>query len=75
MILPIQARTDMLVKYPNLIFVGAHLGSLERSYEELSKLFDEYPNFKVNVSSGLGHLQIQPTKKYDDVWDFFYKVR
>ena len=71
--LQIEARDNVLAKYPDLIFVGAHLGSLEWSFEELSKRFDKYPNFKVDVSSRLGHLQIQSAKKYDEIRDFFMK--
>ena len=71
--LQIQARDNMLAKFPNLVFVGAHLGSLEWCYEELSLRFDKYPNFKVDLSSRLGHLQIQSKNKYDDVRDFFIK--
>lgn len=71
--LQIQARDAVLAKFPDLTFVGAHLGSLEWSYEELSKRFDKYPNFKVDLSSRLGHLQIQSENKYDEVRDFFIK--
>lgn len=71
--LQIQARDNVLAKFPNLVFVGAHLGSLEWSYEELSLRFDKYPNFKVDLSSRLGHLQIQSKNRYDDVRDFFIK--
>jgi len=69
----IRARDNVLAKYPNLIFVGAHLGSLEWSYEELAMRFDRYPNFSVDLSSRLGHMQIQSAKKYDGVRDFFIK--
>lgn len=71
--LQIQARDKVLAKYPNLIFVGAHLGSLEWSYEELSARFDAYPNFNVDLSSRLGHLQIQSVHKYDEICDFFIR--
>jgi len=67
----VQARDRILAKYPGLTFVGAHLGSLEWSYEELSKRFDKYPNFKVDLSSRLGHLQIQSDKDFDGVRNFF----
>lgn len=69
----IEARNNVLKKFPNLIFVGAHLGSLEWSYEALSLHFDKYPNFYVDLSSRLGHLQLQSQKRYDDVRDFFIK--
>lgn len=71
--LQIQARDNVLAKFPNLVFVGAHLGSLEWSYEELSLRLDKYPNLKVDLSSRLGHLQIQSTNRYDDIRDFFIK--
>ena len=71
--LQIQARDSLLAKFPDLVFVGAHLGSLEWNYEELSRRFDKYPNFKVDLSSRLGHLQMQSAKKYDGVRDFFMK--
>jgi predicted TIM-barrel fold metal-dependent hydrolase len=69
----IEARDHVLAKYPNLTFVGAHLGSLEWSYKELSKRFDQYPNFYVDLSSRLGHLQIQSVKDYGGVRDFLLK--
>lgn len=67
----IEARDHVLEKYPDLVFVGAHLGSLEWSYKELSKRFDKYPNFNVDLSSRLGHLQIQSVKEYEGVRNFF----
>lgn len=66
----IKARDKVLASYPNLIFVGAHLGSLEWSIKELANRFDTYPNFKVDLSSRLGHLQMQSAKNYDGVRDF-----
>ncbi len=69
----INARDKVLTKHPDLVFVGAHLGSMEWSYEELSKRFDLYPNFNVDVSSRLGHLQIQSADRYAGVRDFFIK--
>lgn len=71
--LQIQARDNVLAKFPDLVFVGAHLGSIEWSYQELALRFDKYPNFKVDLSSRLGHLQIQSKNRYDDVRAFFIK--
>ena len=67
----VEARDHVLAKYHHLIFVGAHLGSLEWSYEELSKRFDRYPNFNVDLSSRLGHLLLQSVKNFDGIRDFF----
>lgn len=69
----INARDQVLAKHPDVVFVGAHLGSMEWSYEELSKRFDVYPNFNVDLSSRLGHLQIQSAERYAGVRDFFIK--
>lgn len=69
----IQARDNVIAKYPDLIFIGAHFGSLEWSHAELSWRFDKYPNFYVDVSSRLEHMQMQSAVKYDDIRDFFIK--
>jgi predicted TIM-barrel fold metal-dependent hydrolase len=69
----ILARDRVLEKYPDLVFVGAHFGSLEWSYEELAQRFDKYPNLMVDVSSRLGHMQLQSAKKYEEIRDFFIK--
>lgn len=69
----IEARDNVLAKHPDLVLVGAHFGSIEWSYEELAQRFDKYPNFMVDVSSRLGHMQLQSAKDYDAVRDFFMK--
>lgn len=69
----IEARNQILKRYPNLDFVGAHLGSMEWNYKVLSDCFDHFPNFKVDFSSRLGHLQLQSLKDHEGVRDFFIK--
>src|SRR5690606_23324775 len=39
----IAARDRMLEKHPNLMFVGAHLGSLDWSVDALSERLDRFP--------------------------------
>ncbi len=39
--LQIQARNNVLEKFPHLVLIGAHLGSLEWSYEALSLHFEK----------------------------------
>ncbi|TLF45828.1 amidohydrolase [Maribacter aurantiacus] len=46
----INARDNMLKKHPNLNFMGAHLGSLEWSLEELAKRLDAYPKMRVDIT-------------------------
>lgn len=67
----LEARDTIFKKYPTLSLIGAHLGSMEWSYEELAKRFDKYPNFSVDISSRLGHLQMQGNSSSDNIRDFF----
>lgn len=46
----ITARDNMLQKHPELDFMGAHLGSLEWSLDELSKRLDAYPLMRVDLT-------------------------
>jgi len=62
----IESRDNLLAKNPDLILVGAHLGSLEWSVEELSKRLDRYPNFAVDMSARMGNLQFQDRLKVRD---------
>jgi len=71
--LQIQARDRVLARFPTLTFVGAHFGSLEWSHKELSRRFDLYPNFYVDLSSRLGHMLLQSVSQYDAVREFFIK--
>jgi len=59
----IAARDRMLERHPNLRVVGCHLGSLEYDVDELAKRLDKYPNFAVDLSARIVHLQIQPRDK------------
>lgn len=71
----IAARDHILEKYPDLYFVGAHLGSLEWSIDELAKRFDSYPNFKVDLAARIYHLQYQSDADWDKVRDFIIKYQ
>jgi predicted TIM-barrel fold metal-dependent hydrolase len=53
----------MLERHPTLRVVGCHLGSLEYSVDELAKRLDKYPNFAVDLSARIVHLQVQPREK------------
>jgi predicted TIM-barrel fold metal-dependent hydrolase len=59
----IAARDRMLERHPRLRVVGCHLGSLEYDVDELAKRLDKYPNFAVDLSARIVHLQIQPREK------------
>lgn len=71
----IAARDNMLRKHPNLRFVGAHLGSLEWSVDELAKRLDEFPNMAVDMAARICHLQYQASKDWQKVHDFMIKYQ
>jgi predicted TIM-barrel fold metal-dependent hydrolase len=68
----ISARDNMLAKHPDLRVVGAHLGSLEWSVDELAKRLDQFPKFAVDLSARICHFQVQDRQK---VRDFIMKYQ
>jgi Amidohydrolase len=71
----IQARDNFIERHPNMRFVGAHLGSLEWSVDELAKRLDKYPNMAVDMAERICHVQYQSIKNYEKVRDFFIKYQ
>ena len=67
----IMARDRLLERYPGLIFVGAHLGSMDWNLEEVTKRMDRFPNFYVDISGRFDHIIEQTIRKRNDVIDFF----
>ena len=71
----IIARDNMLRKHPNLHFMGAHLGSLEWSVDELAKHFDMFPNMTVDMAARMCHIEKQVQADRQKVIDFFIKYQ
>jgi predicted TIM-barrel fold metal-dependent hydrolase len=71
----IKARDHMLEKHPDLTFIGAHLGSLEWSVDELAKRLDKFPNMAVDMAERVSHLQFQAITNWQKVHDFFIKYQ
>jgi predicted TIM-barrel fold metal-dependent hydrolase len=71
----INARDHMLEKHPDLKFIGAHLGSLEWSVDELARRLDKYPNMAVDMAERISHLQYQSITERQKVRDFFLKYQ
>jgi predicted TIM-barrel fold metal-dependent hydrolase len=69
-----DARDNMLKKHPYLRFVGAHLGSLEWSLDELAKRLDKYPNMSVDLSR-MSNLQLHALNNWQKTHDFFVKYQ
>jgi predicted TIM-barrel fold metal-dependent hydrolase len=71
----IDARDRMLEKHPDLVFIGAHLGSLEWSVDELAKRLDKFPNMSVDMAERISHFQYQALTEWQKVHDFFIKYQ
>ena len=71
----IQARDNLLVKHPDLIFIGCHLGSLEWNVDSLAKRLDRFPNMAVDMSARICHLQYQSAQDRKRVRDFCIKYQ
>ena len=69
----IDARDRFLERHPGLRFVGAHLGSLEWSVDELAKRLDKFPNVAVDLAARVPHLQYQSQHDRDRVRNFMIK--
>jgi len=71
----INARDNLLRKHPGLHFMGAHLGSLEWSVDELARHFDEFPNMAVDMAARMCHIEKQAQADWQKVHDFFIKYQ
>ncbi len=71
----IDARDHLLEKHPDLRFVGAHLGSMEWSVDEMAKRLDKFPNMALDFAERVGHFQYQTLKEWQKVHDFFIKYQ
>lgn len=71
----IDSRDSVLEKYPELIYIGCHLGSQEWSIDEIGKRFDKSPNYFVDTAERICHVQYQSQQDYDKVRNFFIKYQ
>jgi len=67
----IIARDRILERYPELVFVGAHLGSMEWNLEEVAKRFERHQNFYVDISGRFNYILEQTLRSRNYVIDFF----
>ena len=71
----IEARDRMLEKNPDLVFIGAHMGSLEWSVDELAKRLDKFPNMSVDMAARIGQIFYQTQEDREKVRAFFIKYQ
>ena len=53
----------MLANNPKLRMVGVHLGSMERSLENIASHLDKYPNFAIDTAARMEYLMLMPPEK------------
>lgn len=71
----IEATERMLKKHPLLVYIGAHLGSLEWSVDELAKRLDAYPLMSVDMAERICYFQYQSVENYEKVRNFIIKYQ
>jgi predicted TIM-barrel fold metal-dependent hydrolase len=59
----LKARDHVLVENPQLRMVGVHLGSMEKSLDNIAAHFDRYPNFAVDTAARMEYLMMAPPDK------------
>ena len=67
----LMARDHILERYPGLIFVGAHLSSMEWNLEEVAKRIDRFPNFYIDISGRFEYIFEQTIRNRSYVVNFF----
>lgn len=67
-----QARDNWLARNPLLVVIGAHMGSMSHSVDEVAKRLEQFPNFYVEPAARFGDLVRQDSKK---MRDFFIKYQ
>lgn len=67
----IEHRDNLLEKRPGLLFVGAHLGSLEWSLDEMTKRLDRFSLLMFDVAERMSHIQYLCIDDWKNVRDFF----
>ena len=70
-----QARDNMLKKFPKMRYVGLHLFSMEWSIEEVAKRLDNYPNTQTDLAERVCHLQLQAKADREAVRNFCIKYQ
>jgi predicted TIM-barrel fold metal-dependent hydrolase len=67
----ITARDRLLEKNPDLIFIGAHMASLEWDVDVLAKTLDRFPNMAIDIAERTGQLFDQTSIDRERVRNFF----
>jgi hypothetical protein len=68
----LAARDRVLEKNPKLRVVGVHLGSMEKSLDDIARHLDKYPNFAIDTAARMEYLMLTPREQ---VRNFLIKYR
>jgi predicted TIM-barrel fold metal-dependent hydrolase len=68
----LAARDHVLEQNPKLRVVGVHLGSMEKSLDDMTSHLDRYPNFAIDMAARMEYLMLMPTEQ---VRSFFIKYQ
>lgn len=71
----IQARDNMLKKFPKMRYVGLHLFSMEWSIEEVAKRLDNFPKTQTDLADRICHLQLQARTDREAIRHFCIKYQ
>jgi predicted TIM-barrel fold metal-dependent hydrolase len=71
----LAARDRFVSRHPGLVFVGAHLASLEWSVDALADFLDAHPNASVDLAARMTQVQYQSRTDPDKVRRFFLKYQ
>lgn len=71
----INSRDSVLRRYPGIDFIGAHMASLEWSFDELAKRLDEFPNLKVDMAARMNPIQYQSRFDREKVRNFMIRYQ
>jgi predicted TIM-barrel fold metal-dependent hydrolase len=69
------ARDRFVARHPKLIFIGAHLASLEWSVDEIAQFFDAYPNAVADMAARMTQVQFQSKTDREKVRRFILKYQ
>jgi hypothetical protein len=71
----IAARDRFVARHPRLIFIGAHMASLEWSVDQLARFLDTYPNATADLAARMTQVQFQSNAEPRKVRQFFIKYQ
>ena len=66
-----ESRDNRLDKHPGLVFVGAHLGSMEWSLDVMSEHLERYPNVALEMAARMRHIYFEAEQDWEKTRDFF----